>query len=353
VDYWKREAGEAARKLKTQARERTAIDLLVERAIELAPISYKPAPAFHAPIKIIEGKAHSGVLMFSDMHIGQVISPGQTLGLGGYNFEIFLRRLRQLETAIFSIVRDHTPTKISEIVVAMIGDCIHGNLQHTVEAGQVNTLFTQFYSAGHAIAQFFRNLSVLAPVRIQTAVGNHPRWGTQRKMPTDNRYSNLDMFLYAYLQALLRDVPRIKFNLNEQPFSLFEVAGHGFFAGHGDHLKGGDRILGIPNHAVGRNLSNTAQNFAAAGMKFPNYFLFGHFHRPVTLPHASGEIIINGGWPGVDGFALMEAFNSSKPSQRFFLMHPKFGRAASYDIRLDFGDEIPHRYALPPEFQCH
>jgi hypothetical protein len=290
--------------------------------------------------------------MFSDTHIGQVVKADQTLGLGTYNFDIFLRRLARLERSVISIVQDHTTTPVPEIVIAMLGDMLHGNLSHAVEAGQVNTLFTQFYSAGHAIAQFFRNLRAVAPLRIKTVVGNHPRWGTQKKMPTDNRYSNLDQFLYAYVQALLREVPGIEFELSTQPFSLFDVQGHGFYAGHGDHLKGGDRILGIPNHALGRNLSNTSQLFASAKKRFPNYFLFGHFHRPITLPHASGEIIINGGFPGLDGFGLMEAFNSSNPSQKFFLVHPKFGRSACYDLRLDLGDVEEHSYCLPPGFPC-
>lgn len=288
--------------------------------------------------------------MFSDTHIGQHVTPDQTLGLGNYSFEIFLRRLARLERSVTSILQDHTTTPVPEIVVAMIGDMLHGNLAHAVEAGQANTLFTQFFNGGHAIAQFLRNLSKLAPIRVETAVGNHTRMPNQHKMPTENRYSNFDHVLYAYVQALLRDCPRITMNLTKQPFALFDVAGHGFFAGHGDHLKGGDAILGIPNHALGRNLSNTSQNFNAVGKKFPNYFLFGHLHRPITLPHANGEIMINGGFPGTDGYALMSAFNSSKPSQKFFLMHPKFGKSASYDIRIDFGDNEPHGYTLPEGF---
>lgn len=352
-DYWRRQAEAAQAKLRNKSHEDTAVELLVEKITQLAPVSYAP-PAYKAPRAYNRDHGHpqSAVLMFSDTHIGQVISPDQMLELGNYNFELFLRRLGRLERSIRSIINDHTTTEVPEIVVAMLGDMIHGNLVHAVEAGQVNTLFTQFYAAGHAIAQFFRNLSTIAPLRIETAVGNHPRWATQRKMPTDNRYSNLDQFLYAYVEALLRDVPTIKFNLTKQPFSLFTVQDHLFYAGHGDHLRGGDRILGVPNHAIGRNLSTTAQTFSAAGRNLPSYFLFGHFHRPITLPHATGSVMINGGFPGLDGFGLMEAFNSSHPLQRFFLVHPKFGKAASYDIRLDLGDKEAHGYQLPTQFPC-
>lgn len=352
AEYWRKEAETAKRKLAEIGRQETAVDVLVEKATELAPIGYQPPVGKVVHAKRSKGSPQSALLMLSDTHIGQVVHADQTLDLGGYNFDLFLRRLQRLERSVFSILEDHTTTEVPEIVVAMLGDMIHGNLSHAVEAGQVNTLFTQFYSAGHALAQFLRNISALAPIRVHTAVGNHPRWGTQKKMPTDNRYSNLDQFLYAYVAALLRDVPTISFNLCKQPFALFEVQGHRFYAGHGDHLRGGDRMLGVPNHAIGRNLSNNSQLFSRAGKSLPNYYLFGHFHRPITLPHAAGEIIINGGFPGLDGFGLMEAFNSSLPSQKFFLVHPSFGKAASYDLRLDIGDATPSTYKLPEDFQC-
>lgn len=352
AQYWKRIATEAQRKLASRLHDSTAVEQLVEAAHELAPKAY--SPPLTAPVVSKAGKPtpHSAVLVFSDCHIGQVVTKEQTLGLGNYSFEIFLRRLARLEHSIFSIVREHTAAPVSEIVIPMIGDLLHGNLAHAVEAGQTTTLFSQMYQAGHAIAQFLRNLSSLAPLRIYSACGNHTRMPNQAKMPVQNRFSNFDMVLMAYLEALLRDCSRIQFTLNEQPFATFEVAGHQFFAGHGDSLKGGDAILGIPNHALGRNLSNVAQNYAAIGRKFPNYFIFGHFHKPISLPHASGEIIINGGWPGVDNYAVMSAFNSSRPSQSFFLVHPRMGKSASYQIKLDLGDNTPHSYQLPNKFPC-
>lgn len=352
ADYWKREAQTAQRKLADRERETIAVDLLVDAVKELAPVAYQPPKPRPIVTKKAGGSPQSAVLIFSDTHIGQVIHADQTLGLGGYNFEIFLRRLRQLEQAVFSILNDHTTTRVPEIVVAMLGDMLHGALNHSAEAGQVNTLFTQFYSAGHAIAQFFRNLSTLAPIRIHTAVGNHPRFTNQHKMPTDNRFSNFDFFLYAYVEALLRDVKSVKFDLNKQPFALFDVQGYHFHAGHGDTYRGGDRILGVPNHAIGRNIGATTQNFAAAGKALPHYYLIGHLHRPISLPTAAGEFLVNGGFPGVDGYALASAFNLSKPSQKLFLVHPKFGKAASYDLRLDLGDTTPHGYELPNKFPC-
>jgi hypothetical protein len=351
--FWKKEAERLRQRLAESDHKQTATEKLIEKIESLAPTAY-PKPDFKWAVPAHRKKSsqsQSAVLIFSDTHIGQVVKSTQTLGLGEYNFELFLRRLARLERSILSILQDHTTTHVPEIVIAMLGDMVHGNLQHAVEAGQVNTLFTQFYSAGHAIAQFFLRLSAFAPVRVHTAVGNHPRWGTQKKMPTDNRYSNLDQFLYAYVAALTKG-SRVTIELTEQPFTIFDVQGFVFHGGHGDHLKGGDRMLGIPNHSIGRNVSATTQLFSRMEKRLPNYYLVGHLHRPFTLPHASGEFIVNGGFPGVDGYSLMEAFNSAYPSQKLFLVHPRFGQSASYTLRLDLGDTTPHHYELPTSFVC-
>lgn len=352
VAFWKRQFKHLETEV-NKLREVHAIDeLLIERIVDVAPNSY-PTPKT-VPLKHVSGKGtpQSAFLCFSDTHIGKVVTKEQTLGFGEYNFEIFLRRLFRLECAVTSILHDHTTTEVPEIVVAMIGDMLDGGLTHSAEVGQLNTKFEQFYSAGHAISQMLTRLSALAPLRIYTAVGNHTRWDFQKKVPCKNRYSNLDNFLYAYLQALTKDNKRITWNIDKQPFAVFEVQGHVFYAGHGDHLKGGDKALGIPAHSIGRALSSTTQTFSMEGRVSPSYYAFAHFHKSITLPHAKGNIIVNGGFPGVDEFGTIAGFTPAQPTQHFSLVHPKFGKTATYDIGLDFGDGIPHQYELPDNFKC-
>lgn len=351
AEHWRRRAEELQKRLDQNERAETASEVLCGIARDLAPKAYDTAPAIPRAKKAGES-AQCAVLMLSDTHIGQVVTPEQTLNLGGYNFDLFLRRLAQLERAVRSILTGHTTTRVPEIHVAMLGDMLHGNLIHSVEAGQRSTLFDQFYSAGHALAQFLRNLSTVAPVTVHTAVGNHTRWGTQKRMPTDNMYSNLDFFLYAYLHALLQGNTRVNINLTKQPFAKFDVCGYRFLATHGTFLKGGDRILGIPAHAIGRNVSTHSQLAARKGEPPAHYYLVGHLHRSMELPHALGEFLVNGAFAGIDGYALAEAFNTAAPSQKFFLVHSRYGRTAAYDIQLARGDETPQHYTLPEQFVC-
>jgi hypothetical protein len=173
-------------------------------------------------------------------------------------------------------------------------------------------------------------------------------------MPTKNRFSNFDSFLYALVQALVRDIPNIKWTLDSQPYAVFEVQNSTFFCAHGDTLRGGDRALGVPNHAVGRLVSTATQMMTKYGRKNPNFYLVGHLHRSIILPHATGSFITNGGFPGTDEYSLAEMFVPSDPSQTLFFVHEKYGKTATYDLSLKFAEvsKTPP-YEIPPGFTMH
>lgn len=336
ADFWKREHDALKKKYERALREQSAIEQLVGLAREVAPRSYETA-AVPPQEKCGEGKAQSAVLMLSDTHVGQVISPNQTLGHGDYDFATFLARLKFYEDAAVSILRDHTTTKISELVIAFGGDMLHGALNHGAEAAQHHTLFAQWYGAGHAFAQFIQNVSACVPsVRIYATQGNHTRFANQHRMPTENRHSNFDSFCYEYTRALTSGIKNVQWNLDEQPVAMFEVQGFQFQLLHGDTLRGGDRALGIPNHSVGRLVSANSQLFGKHDLPSPHYYLVGHLHRSIVLPHAKGSVIINGGFAGLDGYGLANGFSPVDPSQTMFFVHPKYGKSASYEIALKF-----------------
>lgn len=345
--YWSIQYKKLRQKYESLLEEQTATDRLIASVKELAPVSYQPAPSRFPDQTKREGRAQSAVLLLSDTHVGKVVTPDQTLGFGGYNFKTFLCRLKFLEDAVTSIIKDHTNTELKELVLCLGGDMLDGALIHSVEAGQKNTLFSQFYGAGHAIAQFIRNIAASVPsIRVHTTVGNHTRWQNQHKMPTENRFSNLDQFLYAYVQALTSAIGNVRWKMDRQPSAIFDVQGFKFQLLHGDTLRGGDRALGIPNHAVGRMVSSTVQLFDKYGMHSPDYYLCGHLHRSIVLPHAKGSFIVGGGFPGIDGYALANGFSPVDPTQVFCFVHPTYGKTATYEISLKLAD--PKSFAAYP-----
>lgn len=350
--YWKEQHRVLKTKYDQALKHGSVVEQLVGLASDLAPRSYDPRPSVVPSDRKRGGSPQSAVLLLSDTHIGQVVEPGQTLGYGGYNFPTFLARLKFLEDGVTSILQDHTTTKIDELVICLGGDLIDGALDHGSEVGQHSTLFEQVYGGGHAIAQFLRNLSAVVPkIRVFSTNGNHPRFPHQKKVPTNNRFSNLDLFLASYVQALTKDITTIAWSLDKQPFTIFDVQGFKFHLSHGDHLRGADRALGIPNHAIGRSISSTAQLFGKGGEESPHIFLTGHWHRSIILPHAKGSFIVNGAFVGLDGYGLSAGFSPVCPTQTLFLMHPKYGRSATYDIQLKFAKVGPRSpYVLPQTF---
>jgi hypothetical protein len=350
-NHWKKQFDFLRKKYEKLLHERNVSEMLVEAVRESAPFSYSPAPAIpRRPGG--KGSPQTMVVLLSDTHVGAVVRPEQTGGFGRYDFPTFLARLKFYEDAIVSILKDHTNTPVPELVLCLGGDMLDGMLNHGAESGQPNPLFTQFYGAGHAIAQFIRAVSAYVPqIRIYCTAGNHTRWGTQHRMPTNNRFSNFDTVLYAFLEALTRDLPTVKWNLNQQPFARFDIFGFRFQLLHGDTLRGGDKALGLPAHAIGRLVSATTSLCEKEETPAPHFFLTGHLHRQFTLPLAKGSFVINGGFPGLDGYGMSENFTPVSPTQVLFFVHPKFGKTATYDIQLRHAEiaENPP-YTIPGEF---
>ena len=351
--HWRRAHGDLAKKYSALLKEQVLVDRLVTEVKSMAPLAYEAAPAVVLTGDRDGGRPQSAVLELSDTHIGAVVQPGQTLTFGKYDFPTFLARLKYLEDSIISIVKNHITTPVPELVIAMLGDMLDGALAHSNECGQLNPMFNQFFAGGHALAQFLRNLAPYFPtLRIYDVVGNHARYQNQHRMPTVNKHSNFDKFLYAFVHSLVRDIPNIKWDLTAQPFQVFEVNGFQFFAGHGETLRGGDKMLGIPNHAVGRTVSTVTQLHNKYDLKAPNYYLFGHLHRNISLPHATGDVIINGGFVGVDGYGLNEMFTPADPMQKLFFIHEVYGKTAAYDISLKFAQVTETApYQIPTGFE--
>ena len=348
--HWKKQFGVLCKKYEKLLTERSISEMLVETIRDAAPRSYSPAPLIvrRGPGN---GKSQAMVVLLSDTHCGAIVRPEQTGGFGRYDFPTFLARLKFYEDSIVSILRDHTSTPVPEIVLCLGGDMLEGMLNHGAESGQPNPLFNQFYGAGHAIAQFIRALSAHVPaMRIYCTAGNHTRWANQHRMPTKNRHSNFDTVLYAFLEALTKDLTSVRWTLNEQPFARFDIFGFRFQLQHGDTLKGGDRALGLPAHSIGRLVSATTSLCEKEGVPAPHFFLTGHLHRQFALPLAKGSFIINGGFPGLDGYGLAENFTPVSPTQVLFLVHPKFGQTATYTIQLRYAEvtETPP-YTIPGE----
>ena len=300
----------------------------------------------------LEISRESAVLLLSDTHIGQIVSVEETGGFGGYNIRRYCECLAFLEQSVIAAVRERSGggVRTEELVVFLLGDLLHGCLGHGAEREQTLLIADQFQLAVWTLHQFLSRLASLVPrLRIYAAVGNHGRLPSQRKMPTVGRFSNFDFLLYAALEHSLcaEQREKIEFYLNASPRQIVQVQSARFCASHGDHLRGGDKQVGLPVAAVGREVNITAQRHAAARQAPIDYFLVGDKHRHGSLPLATGSYIFNGAFPGADEFSAYN-FPPSEPVQILFWMHPEKRKTWQYDVKLRFApalDQVP--YELP------
>lgn len=330
--------------------ERVSIaDRIVEKIEELMR-AYPPLPlqVRKLPKKSQSGSPESAVLVLSDSHVGQVVKANQTLGFGDYNFQRFTERLKYIEERVISLLANNVTTQVDELVVFMLGDMLHGNLAHDKEVTRAMTLLDQWHAASHCFAQFFMAIAQHVPsIRVYTACGNHTRFGNQKKMPTEQRYSNFDYFVYAMVEQMVSRQPNIKFHLDNQPFCYVDIKGSKFLGMHGDHLKGGDSQMGVPIHAISRNISGMTQLYESRGIEAPHYWLMGDKHREIGLPTVKGKWMVNGSFVGDDNFSLTLA-TSSEPMQLFFGVHPKYRTTWSYNLKVKHAPalkEIPYQLA--------
>ncbi len=288
------------------------------------------------------------LLALSDTHIGKRITRETTMGLGHYDPDVFLHRLAHLEKQVIHLIRDELRAPISEIYIPLLGDIVEGCLNHSQEKPERDLVMDQCLFAGSALYQFIRNLSAFRPVRVvAAAVGNHGRLPSQKKMPTENRYSNFDYVTMGLIEALCREtLPNVRFTMHRSPFWVEEINGWKFMFGHGDHLRGGDKAMGVPSHAIARQINATTQRYSARGERPPDYYIVGDKHRPIALPTATGRFLVNGAWFEDDSYALISNFPPARPHQIFFGVHPKIGKSWSYDVALDLAEET-HHYHIP------
>lgn len=171
--------------LKQSALEDRILGAFVERIVRF-DVRCTPPP----PKVFRDTDAESAVLLISDTHIGQIVSTEQTGGFGDYDVRRFLERLFFVEQSVREEINGERGRPADELVVFLLGDILHGALDHGAEREESLLLADQFIVAISALHQFLLRLAALPPrLRIYTVVGNHGRWPGQKRVPTVNRYS--------------------------------------------------------------------------------------------------------------------------------------------------------------------
>lgn len=344
------EAKETVRKyeqvLKQRAVEDRIVGIFADRIAPFtSPIDLPDLPKNNIGV----GEPNAAVLLLGDTHVGQCVASGQTNGFGDYNPRRYCEKLKYWEEAVLRLLPASGERTVDELHLFLLGDILHGMLNHSAEREDTLLVADQFTLAVWTLHQSLTRIASMVPVmHIYCVVGNHGRWPNQRKMPSTNRYSNLDHLVYSSLHHAMsvRGLSNIRFHLNDAPRQVVKIKDCHVQASHGDHLRGGDKQLAIPVHAIAKEINATSQRRAAASRPAIDYYVCGDKHKPISLPTARGSYIINGAWAGVDEYAMN--FPPAESVQTMFWIHPVLRKTYEYSIKLDFAPRLTDLpYALP------
>ncbi len=282
------------------------------------------------------------VLLLSDVHGGSYIRASETGGLSSYDSGTFHQRATRLHERLVSI-KDKYGSHVRRLNIFCLGDLIEGQ---EIFKGQHHEIDQHVaLQVVHVPAVLARMVAGWLPyfesIHIYPVRGNHGRmtFGRSAAPPT----MSFDWICEQFMATLLRDQERIVWHPTDAWWQLVERQGHRFLLMHGDNIRG---WAGIPLYGTIRKHTQMFQMVQArlpadlSGVAFDTMCI-GHFHTRAWLEMASGDILVNGAWPGGSMYSQRELAANSVPSQKLFCVHRAHGITGLWPLYLDDRASVP------------
>lgn len=302
-------------------------DLKEELKKDLPSIT-SPKPFEYDRESVIEGSTL--VVTLSDLHIGKLVKSHPHVGIG-YNYAILQERLEVYLEEINRLANLH---EVTDIRCYFVGDAIENtNMRSDQSFSAEFDTGEQTSKAIRTIAEFLRQLELIAPVTFGMVKGNHDRIAKNKKEAIHNEsfaYIILSMIDMMNEEGFFSRLTIIN-NLEEMRLFVDEVHGKRIAVTHGDFIKGNkNKIgqLGLPNIDI---------------------LVTGHLHT-FGLNQENGDTyhLQVGSVVGNDEYAAENNLSSNTiPSQSILVINPnQYKGLITYSPYLTTKDEEQYNYDL-------
>lgn len=267
------------------------------------------------------------VVVASDWHIEEIVTPASVSGLNEFNLEIAEARVRRFFQATLNLIRNHLHPGVSihTVVLALLGDFITNDI-HGAENAEANALLPidailrvqGWLVSGIEFLLEHSDYEFVIPCK----VGNHSRTTQTTRFTTETGHS-LETLLYVYLADHFRNEPRVKFVIDNGYHTYLTVYDKTIRFHHGHAIKYGGGIGGlfIPTYKA---ISQWEKG------RHADLDVFGHFHQSKD----GGNFLCNGSLIGYNTFALSIKADFERPQQTLFLVDKKRGITCRWPILL-------------------
>ncbi|WP_316228733.1 hypothetical protein [Bradyrhizobium sp. SZCCHNR1045] len=295
------------------------------------------------------GRRNRSVLsmLFTDLHMGEVIDPDEIMGLNAFNPTIAERRAQRFFQAACEIgPRWAADTKVEGLLLNLGGDLISGDIHEELRITNGLTSHEQVRAVvALLIAGIKLLLKVYRRIHVTSVPGNHAR--TTFK-PTAKLYSKLsyDTLIAQMVADAFADDARVTFQITPSNDAIIPVLGYTAFLTHGDKMgTGGGQGFAGPLLPIVRGTKKVEAQQARAQRR-PDIIMHGHYHHSAN----PGPVFSNGAFPGYSEYGNGLRASLELPQQWLFLIHETWGVRERAEIKLET-PAIPARPAssMPKE----
>ena len=327
-----RDLREERAELQAVAGERSLRKMIEHLFRDIAPRMAPPAPYREVKSKAAHPVEETALLNFSDWHYGEVVSSARTRGLNEYDQEIARERVQTIVRASRSILRRMRlgGYTFPRLVVAANGDMVTGSLHDLEKHSNGKAVTESVYECGMLLAEAIRDLSADFPkLDVYCTSGNHGRLPDAKRMEQKAPLRNWDTLVYLFAKTALRDLPNVTFEIPDSYSVGYQVEGLNILQGHGHDIKSWNSI---PWYGIDRYVNRISGMEASRSNKIDAY-IFGHFHRATNMPHATGEMFVNGSLIGGTEFSVNGLGVADKPVQWLLGVHHDRGITHRWPIQ--------------------
>lgn len=285
----------------------------------------EPPPPYEPPSAKPDTSRESMVMQWSDWHAYEVVKAERTRGFNSYDHRVFGQRVKALVEAHGSIKRRMERGggwQFDRLHLAVNGDMVSGTIHEAERHSDAPHIVQAVYGCATVLAAAIRDVSAeYRAVDVYGTTGNHGRFPDAKRMQQKDPTRSWDALIYILAREMLRDVVHVTWHIPDAYSVAFDVEGWTFLQTHGHDIKSWNSI---PHYGINRYVGNINALEASRGQQV-SFYLFGHFHAPSSLEHASGESFVNGCLIGGTEYGINTLGKSGPPCQWMLGVHPKHG----------------------------
>lgn len=264
------------------------------------------------------------VISLSDWHIEEEVKKEKVDGINEYNLTIAKQRIDNLFVNALRLCKIQSKEiKINEVIIALLGDFISGNIHKELLANcqvppmEAIDIAQEYIASG---IQYFLDNSEYS-LTIPCVVGNHARI-TDKIYSSSEQENSLEYSMYKNLARRFSNNERVKFIIPNSDTCYVEVFGKVLRFNHGHQIKYSNAIGGIHTQVI--KWLQVVDNIKKA-----DYTFFGHWHQYLI----GRNYISNGSVIGIGCYGKNK-FVAETPTQSFVLIDKERGKTVSAPIFL-------------------